>query len=238
MASGYDAGAPSPHPETVMRRLAAALLLAPALLAAEPAEKRPPLLFEDDFRKGADRWQPTDAAAWKVIDAGGARALSQFKQSDYKPPHRSPFNFALVRDAVVGDFVLEAKVRSTCKDYPHRDVCLVFGYQGPDRYYYSHLGKKTDDHCNQVFLVNKADRVKVSAKTTEGTPWTDDWHRVKVVRTVADGKIEVYFDDMTKPVQTATDKTFTWGQVGVGSFDDTADWMDVKLYGMKAERGK
>src|SRR5262245_40762281 len=174
-----------------MRRLAAALLLAPALLAAEPAEKRPPLLFEDDFRKGADRWQPTDADAWKVIDAGGGKGFSQFKQSAYKPPHRSPFNFALIKDVVVGDFVLEARVRSTCKDYPHRDVCLVFGYQGPDRYYYSHLGKKTDDHANQIFIVNKADRTKISTKTTEGTPWTDGWHRVKEVRTVADGKIEV-----------------------------------------------
>jgi hypothetical protein len=37
---------------------------------------------------------------------------------------------------------------------------------------------------------------------------------------------------------TATDKTFTWGQVGVGSFDDTGNWADVKVWGVKVERPK
>jgi hypothetical protein len=37
---------------------------------------------------------------------------------------------------------------------------------------------------------------------------------------------------------TATDKTFAWGQVGVGSFDDTGNWTDVKVYGTKVERPK
>ncbi len=36
---------------------------------------------------------------------------------------------------------------------------------------------------------------------------------------------------------TATDKTFSAGRVGVGSFDDTADWTDVTVRGVKvAER--
>ena len=32
---------------------------------------------------------------------------------------------------------------------------------------------------------------------------------------------------------TATDKTFTHGQVGFGTFDDTANFDDFKLYGVK-----
>src|SRR5437016_973999 len=104
------------------------------LVAAEPPAGK--LLFEDDFTKGADRWQPTDAKAWKVIDAKEGKAFSQFKQSKYKPPFRSPLNFALIKDAIVGDFVLEAKVQSTARDYPHRDMCLFFGYQGPAKFYY------------------------------------------------------------------------------------------------------
>jgi hypothetical protein len=55
------------------------------------------------------------------------------------------------------------------------------------------------------------------------------------MRQVRDGKIEVFFDDMKKPVMTAKDKTFTWGRVGVGSFDDTANWSDVRVHGTKAE---
>ena len=46
------------------------------------------------------------------------------------------------------------------------------------------------------------------------------------------------FDDMKNAVMTATDKTFTWGQVGVGSFDDTGNWDDFRLRGRKVEKPK
>jgi hypothetical protein len=217
-----------------MRRLPlAALALAVSLpaLADDKAPPKWPLLFEDDFSKGADHWRPTDADAWKVIDTKKGKAYSQFKQSKYKPRYRSPLNFALVKDLPVQDFVLEADVQSTARDYDHRDMCLFFGYQGPNNFYYVHLGKKTDDHANQIFIVNGADRKKISTKTTAGTPWDDRWHHVKVVRTAGDGGIAVYFDDMKAPVMTATDKTFAAGRVGVGSFDDTGNWANVKVYG-------
>ncbi|MCI0463554.1 MAG: hypothetical protein L0Z62_41995 [Gemmataceae bacterium] len=172
-----------------------------------------------------------------MIDSGTrGKVYNQFQLSKYKPPHRSPFNVSLVKDVVVGDFVLEALVQSTGKDNPHRDVCLFFGYQDAAHFYYVHLGKKTDDHANQIFIVNEADRKKISTKTTPGTPWDDQWHRVKVVRTVADGKIEVYFGDMKTPVMTATDRTFTWGRVGLGSFDDSGNWDEVRLRGVRAAK--
>ncbi len=183
-------------------------------------------LFTDDFAKGALRWEPTDPKAWKVIDTKDGKAFSQHAQSKYKPPHRSPLNIALVKDLVVGGFVLEAKCRSTVKDYGHRDLCVFFGHQGPDRFYYVHLAKKADDRANQVFVVNKADRKKISKTSTDGTAWTDGWHDIKVVRKGA--SIEVFFDG--KKVMTAEDDTFKWGRVGVGSFDDTGDWRDVKVY--------
>src|SRR2546425_608068 len=81
-----------------------------------------------------------------------------------------------------------------------------------------------DDRANQIFIVDNADRKKISTKSTSGTPWDDNWHHVKVVRRIGDGGIEIYFDDMKTPIMTATDKTFTWGQVGLGSFDDSGNW--------------
>jgi hypothetical protein len=137
---------------------------------------------------------------------------------------------------VVSDFVLVAKVRSTHPDYGHRDVCLFFGYQDPAHFYYVHLGKQADDHANQIFIVNEAPRKKISITSTTGTNWDDEWHNVKIVRKTSDGTIEVYFDDMDKPVMTAKDDTFRWGRIGLGSFDDTSDWDTVKLTGMKAEK--
>lgn len=218
-----------------MSRLAFVLLLVtsvPSLLHAAEL----PLVFEEDFERGAERWQPTDSSAWEIFDSGKSKIYRQRRASNYKPPHRSPLNIALAKDAVVGDFTLDAKVRSTVKDYGHRDACLFFGYQDPAHFYYVHLGKQADDHANQIFLVNDAPRVKISTTSTEGTPWDDEWHHVRIVRNVEAGTIEVYFDDLDKPAMTATDKHFTWGQVGVGSFDDTTDWDDIHLRGEVVER--
>jgi hypothetical protein len=190
-----------------------------------------PLLLREDFEQGSARWQPTDAAAWRIVDTPRGKVYNLFQQSQFKPPHRSPVNFSLLKDVRVADFVLETQVQSTVKDYDHRDMVLVFGYQNPAHYYYVHFGKKTDDHANQIFIVNGAPRVKISTKTTPGTPWNDEWHRLKIVRTVADGKIDVYYDDWQNPVMTAVDKTFAWGQIGIGSFDDLGNYDDVLLRG-------
>jgi hypothetical protein len=195
-----------------------------------------PIVFSDDFEKGADRWKATDPAAWRVIEGHGGHVYSQFQQSKFEPPHRSPVNFSLIRDVTVSEFVLTAKARSTSKDYGHRDMCLFFGYQDPAHFYYVHLGKQTDDHANQIFIVNDAPRVKISTKTTTGTPWDDNWHEVKIVRDAKSGDIQVFFDDFHKPAMTAKDTTFRVGQVGVGSFDDTGEWDDVRLSDKKDER--
>jgi hypothetical protein len=98
-----------------------------------------------------------------------------------------------------------------------------------------HLGKKTDDHANQVFIVNGAARTKISTKTTEGTDWDDQWHTIRIVRSSRSGTILIYFDDMKRHVMAATDSTFRWGRVGVGSFDDTGDWDDFRLRGQLHE---
>lgn len=212
-------------------------------LRAGENEKKPakelsglPLAFFDDFASGADRWEQSDPRAWKVIDLKGNHVYSQFQKSDVKTPVRSPFNRALVKDLVVSDFVIDLKLQSTVKDYGHRDLCLFFGYQDPAHLYYVHLGKQTDDHANQIFIVNNEPREKISTETTPGTNWTDDWHHARVVRNVVSGAIDVFFDDMQKPVMRAVDKNFTWGQIGVGSFDDTGNFDDVAIYGKKVPR--
>ena len=98
------------------------------------------------------------------------------------------------------------------------------------------MGKKADDHANQIFIVSGKPRTKISLKSTSGTPWDDQWHDVRILRRVDEGKIEIYFDDMNVPVMVALDKTFAWGQVGLGSFDDTSAWDDFKLDGVKVDK--
>lgn len=190
-----------------------------------------PLVFSDDFENGRDAWQTTDDEAWSLHKSGDSTAFGLVKRiSDYKPKVRSPHNIALIRNVEVADFVLTLRVKSTKDTGNHRDCCIFFNYQDPTHFYYVHCGQRPDPHSGQIMIVNDAPRVALT-KNENRTPWDDDWHNVKVVRDSAKGTIEIYFDDMSKPHMTATDRTFGKGQIGIGSFDDMNDFDNVRLFG-------
>jgi hypothetical protein len=219
-----------------------ALVVLPVLIhpLMASAQRELPLLMQEDFERGMDRWQTTDPPSadpvWKIIEVGspGNRALRVTGTSKYQPPHRSPHSIALLRDIVVGDFELTTRVQETnVKAGPHRDLCIFWGYQDPSHFYYVHFGAQADPHACQIFIVNDAPRKMITVDQAKGTPWTEGWHNLKVVRRVDDGTMNVYFDDMEKPFMTAKDKTFKWGQVGVGTFDDHGNFDDIALRGVR-----
>jgi len=209
----------------------AALAIISAARGLHAAEEELPLVVSEDFESGANRWQPKDPRSWKIETTPQGKVFSLLAQSQYKPPYRSPVNIAMLKDVVVSDFVFETRLQSTVKDYDHRSLVLVFGYQDPAHFYYVHFGKRADEHANQIFIVNGAPRAKISTRSTDGTAWDDAWHKARIVRSVSDGKTDVYFDDMHNPVMTAADKTFAWGQVGIGAFDDLGNFDDLVLRG-------
>ena len=201
-------------------------------LAAEPTL---PIVATEDFSQSADNWEPKDPSAWKVVKQGSESFYSMFKDSSYKPEVRSPVNFALLKDISVSDFVLDVDMRSTQEVYGHQDLCLFFGYQDASHFYYVHLGREADAHANSIFLVNGEPRVCIAQTRTDGTNWSKKWHHVRIKRDIEKGTIEVFFDDMKKPVMTTTDKHFVHGRVGIGSFDDTGDFDNFQLRGQLKE---
>jgi hypothetical protein len=193
-----------------------------------------PLVFETDFEDGSlNAWQATDPEAWRIENGNGGRMLALYKQSNYKPKVRSPVNINLIKDVVVGSFVLELKMHSTTKDYGHRDMCVFFGYQDPSHFYYVHIANQSDAHANSIFIVDGQPRVSIAKTRTEGTKWDDKWHTVRVVRDVEEGTIGVFFDDEIEPIMNAVDHKLKWGKVGVGSFDDTGQFDEICLQGLK-----
>ena len=191
-----------------------------------------PLVFQADFEDGnLAAWGATDPSAWRIEGGHGGKVLSLFKNSSYSPPYRSPYNINLVRDVMVGSFSLELELLSTNSDYNHRDMCVFFGYQDPSHFYYVHMGKTADAHANSIFIVDDADRVSIAHYRTDGTPWDNNWHTVRLVRDVETGRIEVYFDGVSTPIMTAINHRFRWGRVGVGSFDDIGQFDDLQLRG-------
>jgi hypothetical protein len=216
-----------------------------SLLAIAPAADPPAgipqgykLLYSQDFTtpEAINDFVFTDPRAWKISRDGDMPALELVKQSEYKPPHRSPFNIALIRDKVFADCVIECDCLQTGREYGHRDMIYVFGFQSPARYYYVHIATKADPNANNVFLVNDAPRRNIATETNEGNNWgLNKWHKVRIVRKASDGSVAVYFNDMTKPIMRAQDTTFGAGWVGFGSFDDTGKIANIKVWGPSAE---
>ncbi len=203
-----------------------------ALLIPGPADETSPATFREDFEQGFDRWEPTAAQNWKLSDDRDGKVLDLFdKTARTKPPHRSPFNFVLLKEHAFGTFHATAKVKTTTKSYGHRDIVFIFGYQDDAHFYYVHFGEKADPHSGQIFIVDGADRKKISTKETTGIPWKDDtWHTIQVTRD-REGFIKVFFDDLKETVLEAKDTTFGAGRIGLGSFDDTARFDDLEITG-------
>ncbi len=229
----------------------AAVVLCYLLASARPATAAEPLgsplpanyrlLYEQNFTDASalNDFIFSDPAAWRVTQTEGRPGLELVQQSQYTPRVRSPFNIALIAGKRFGDFVLEAELVQTGREYGHRDMCLFFGAKDPANFYYVHLATAADEHAHNVFIVNDEPRIKIAKETTAGVNWgLGVWHKVRLERTLADGAIRVFFDDLAKPIMVATDTHFDYGLIGFGSFDDTGKVTHVRIWepGLAAER--
>ncbi len=191
------------------------------------------LLYSQDFEKAKIKeFEFTDAASWRISNLGTNNVLELFDKSNYQPDVRSPLNIGIIKNKLFGSFVLEADLMQTGREYGHRDLCVFFGMKDPANFYYVHLASKADPNAHNIFLVNDEPRKNIAEKTTEGIDWGDTrWHKVKIVRDVTSGKIEVYFNDMEKPIMEAVSTHFKYGHIGFGSFDDTGVFDNIKIWG-------
>lgn len=186
-------------------------------------------VLTDSSRLARD-WTLDGTGQWTLGD--GLLALVQAGTPG--GPVRRPSALALLNTPPFGDVTLDVELRSTAAMpdvTPRRDVLLVAGYQSPTRFYYAHISSVRDDVHNGIFLVHDADRRRIDAQSDTAPLLDREWHRARLVRDAGTGRIEVYFGDGTSPIMTATDRTLATGRVGVGSFDDTAEFRRVRVVG-------
>lgn len=192
------------------------------------------LVYAQDFEQpqAINTIEMTDSNVWRISKGDDGNCMELFGKSEYKPEVRSPFNIAVIKEVLVGDFIFEIKLNQNGREYPHRDLCLIFGFNNASNFYYTHIASKADAHANSIFIVNDEPRKSIALERTDGTNWgtEDSWHTAKIVRKTQEGLIEIYFDDMTKPIMTATDTHFKSGYLGFGSFDDTGKFDDIKVW--------
>jgi hypothetical protein len=203
----------------------AALSIFITAIETQPASGK--INFHDNFSSGKlDAWQFRFPEDWVVKEEGPLHYLHMLRSRDPLVPRR-PQQFALVKGITVGSFTLETRVRRE-----GRSMLIVFNYVDTLHFYYTHLsvdsGAKVDVH-NGIFMVDGAPRRRIAgAEAAPALPDTNR-HEVRVQRDLNSGSIKVFVDDEPQPRFSVVDNTFKCGQVGLGSFDETGDFTDVKL---------
>jgi hypothetical protein len=194
-----------------------------------------PLLIADDFKDGkAGAWMPNHPEHWQVAKEEGLfvyRLTAPGEQGEV----RAPTSWSLLKNFDVTSFVFTGRTRcNTDPSVDKRDMCIFFHFQDATHFYYVHFSASSDEAHNVIALVNGKDRVKINREPPGRSIYrlTDlKFHDFKVIHDAATGEIKAYLDDLFTPILTAADKTLGHGLVGVGSFDDTGSFSEIKLWG-------
>jgi len=194
-----------------------------------------PLLYVENFQDGkADNWQPNNPQNWCVVN-DDIRYIYQLNKAGETGKIRKPTSISILKEFNVGnfEFTVDAKCYTDSSN-SYRDMCLFFGYQDSVHFYYTHFSGRSDKVHNIIGIVNNADRTKINleAPGSSSAKLTGyNWHHLKISRNVDTGEIKAYIDDFERPILTAVDTTFRSGKIGVGSFDDTGAFTELKLWG-------
>jgi hypothetical protein len=193
-----------------------------------------------DFEEGhADDLLPKVAASWQVSDEDGSMVYQLLAPGEFGEI-RAPSAWSVLPDFPVGSFSFSGRLKShTDPEVVARDLCILFHYQDPTHFYYVHFSASSDEVHNIIGLVNGADRFKINREPAgeSAVRLTDSaWHNFKVTFDAGTDEIQAFLDDMETPIFTASDSTLPHGLVGVGSFDDTGSFDDLKLWGEMVNR--
>lgn len=176
---------------------------------------------------------------WRFQEMGGGSL--ETTGNSYVPPHRSPTTVAVVATRKVGSFVLEVEIMETSADFAaaHRDFCILFNMQNPSRFYYAHVSARHDaDQAHHIQIVNDADRRPITEKATAGFDWGRmAWKKLRIVRDVTSGLIEVFDGATGELLLSATDRTFQDGFIGFGSIGDTGRIRNLRVWAAAATSG-
>lgn len=187
--------------------------------------------WSSDFSAGLDDWLVPLPQDWKTPSEDGDAFLRLAVGEPIGKPRR-PVKFAVFLPACVGDFEATARLRRI-----EKSLIVVFGYQNRSRFYYAHLSVDDGDHSvhNGLFKVHGGARYRIAGLGSEPALPSTDWHDVRVVRSVDEGRIAVYIDGESEPRFEARDRSFEFGRVGLGSFDETGDFDDFHLTGEESD---
>jgi len=210
------------------------LLLASFLFVAAGAAAATEGRWAADFENGSlDDWHLTVPSDWRIVESNGNSVLRLDKAGPVGANPRRPVKLALWKPGCASSFDLELRVKRDPIQPTESDVLLIFGFQDKLHFYYAHLSSDDGNVAvhNGIFRVNGGDRERIAGTGAAPALPDESWHRVRLTREVETGEIELFLDNDAEPRFRVADRTHSHGLVGVGSFDNTGEFDDLRLTG-------
>ena len=173
-------------------------------------------------------WAVPAAADWKV-EEGTLRLVAS---RGPLPGPRRPIQFALTDVPSYDRLTVEADVMPL-----GRSLLIVLAYRDPAHFDYAHLSTDTAGEQpvhNGIFHVYGGERVRISAERGPAAfAASGHWYHVTLAHDSATGTIEVTVDGQPVPALHAVDLSLGPGKVGLGSFDETGAFKNIKITAAK-----
>lgn len=176
------------------------------------------------------RWTVDQPADW-AAENGVLRLITPSEPPPGQP--RRPTHFVIADTPSFRKVTVEAEVKRN-----QRSLIFVYAWQDANHYDYVHISSdnalKQNVH-NGVFHVFGGERVRISPLDGPAALPTQDWTPVKLVFDGDGGRVYVEVNGQRNPSLEAVDLSLRHGRVGMGSFDETGDFRNVKISGEPKE---
>ncbi len=189
-------------------------------------------LDAEGFEGGdAGNWAPQTPARWEVVldEGDNAYYLNTSSFSAQSGDRLGEYSLLL---GSYDDFelTLQAKLGDSVDSNAFADYAIVFGYQDENNYYYMMFNN--DKSYSRLYKVVNGVRSSVAATASD---WVNDnaYHEIGIRRD--NSEITVTYDGVT--VIKVVDSSFGAGQVGVGSFNDSAYFDDIRISALNTGSG-
>ena len=218
-----------PGPASGHNRGVKLFLLIPAALLALAATSDAP----DTIQALGHNWTVQQKTDWQV-ENNELRLRVAGEPVAGQP--RRPQKFALLDSKPYRKVTVEAEMRHT-----GRSLIIVYGWQDKDHYNYAHVSSddavKANVH-NGMFHVFGGERARISS--LDGPPSFvagQEWTPVKLTFDGDTGRCYVEVNGKRNPSLEAVDMSLRWGRIGLGSFNETGDFRNVRIVGETREQG-
>jgi len=202
------------------------------------------VLEEFTLPEPGEAWTFRTAERWQIAEKENRRFLQMAgpSQRPVMPGVAHPREYAIYNKYRFRSFSLSCRVRIDCDPAADPgDVCIIFGWQDDDHFYYAQLSSLPNGAHNTIGRVDGETTRSLLPPGRRPEPAITDnqWHKVDVLRDADTGTIEVYVDAYDPqrpkpPLLRAADRTYQWGCIGLGSVAGRAGFARLIIEGFSA----